>query len=76
MPFLHKLDPKMVIVRGFTNFFFFSRTTGLQLELLIVLIKSLNIFYWKPANKDKLCVILGQNLVQIRSSVVKKVKEL
>ena len=39
-----------------------------------------NIFYWKPAknkqtNKNKLGVVLGQYLSQIRSNVVRKSKE-
>ena len=32
-------------------------------------------FHWKPAKKIKVGVILGQNLGQIRSNVVQKVKE-
>ena len=41
---------KMIIFRGFINFFFY-RTTGFQLKLLI-LIESPNIFHWKPAKKS------------------------
>ena len=38
------------------------RTTGLQLNLLI-LIKFSHIFHWKPAKKkNKVGVVLGQNL--------------
>ena len=53
----------------------FFRTTGLHLKLLI-LIKSPNIFHWKPQEKIKVGVVLGQNLGQTRSNVVKKVKTL
>ena len=48
---------------------------GFQLKLLI-LIESHNIFYWKPAKKIKVGVVLGQNLGQIRSNVVKKSKDI
>ena len=34
-----------------------------------------NIFHWKPAKKVKLGVVSGQNLGQIMSNVVKKVKK-
>ena len=34
-----------------------------------------NIFNWEPAKKTRVGVVLGQNLGQIRSNVVKKVKE-
>ena len=54
-----------------TNFF---RTTGLQLKLLI-LIASPNIFHWKPAEKIKVGVVLGQNVGQTRLNVVKRVKK-
>ena len=70
-PFLHKLDQKIAIFRGFSNF---SRTTGYQLKLLI-LIESPNIFLWKLAKKIKKGVVLGQNFGQIRPNVVKKVKK-
>ena len=50
------------------------RTTGFQLTFLI-LIEFPNIFHWKPAKKIKLGVVLGQNLGQIMSNVVKKVKK-
>ena len=50
------------------------RTTGFQLKFLI-LIESPNIVHWKPAKKIKLGVVLGQNLGQIMSNVVKKVKK-
>ena len=53
---------------------FFSRTTGFQLKFF-KLIEFLNIFHWKPANKIKVGVVLGQNLGKIRSNVVKKVKK-
>ena len=48
---------------------------GFQLKLL-VLIEPHNIFYWKPAKKIKVGVVLGQNLGQIRSNVVKKSKDI
>ena len=41
----------------------------------LVLIEFPNIFHWKPAKKIKLGVVLGQNLGQIMSIVVKKVKK-
>ena len=50
------------------------RTTGFQLTFLI-LIEFPNIFHWKPAKKIRVVVVLGQNLGQIRSNVVKKVKK-
>ena len=50
------------------------RTTGLQLEFLI-LIEFPNILHWKPAKKIKLGVVFGQNVGQIKSNVVKKVKK-
>ena len=40
------------------------------------MIKSPNIFHWKPEEKIKVGVVLGQDLGQIRSNVVKKVKKL
>ena len=40
------------------------------------MIKSPNILHWKPEEKIKVGVVLGQNLGQIRSNVVKKVKKL
>ena len=52
----------------------FLRTTGFQLKFLI-LIEFPNIVHWKPAKKIKLGVVLGQNLGQIMSNVVKKVKK-
>ena len=74
-----KVGPsKNAIFRAFTIFFFFFRTTGLQFKLLI-LIESLNIFHWKPTTTTttkKMGVFLGQNLGQIRSNVVRKVKKL
>ena len=47
---------------------------GFQLNLLI-LIEFPNILHWKPAKKIKLGVVLGQDLGQITSNVVKKVKK-
>ena len=43
---------------------------------LLILIKSPNIFYWKPAKKIKVGVVLGKNLGQIRPNVVKKSREM
>ena len=68
-PFLRNFGQKIVIFRGFTNFFF--RTTRFQLKLLI-LIESLNIFHWKPAKKSKWVGSWGQ----IWPNVVKKSKEM
>ena len=50
------------------------RTTGFQLKFLI-LIEFPNIVHWKPVKKIKLGVVLGQNLGQIMSNFVKKVKK-
>ena len=52
----------------------FFRTTGFQLKFL-KLIEFPNILHWKPAKKIKLGVVLGQNLGQIMSNIVKKVKK-
>ena len=52
---------EVVIFRGFSTFF---RTTGFQLQL-IILIESSNIFHWKPAKKSKVGVVSGQKLGQI-----------
>ena len=52
----------------------FFGNTGFQLKLQI-LIESLDIFNWKAAKKIKMGVSLWQNLGQIRSNVVKKVKK-
>ena len=41
----------------------------------LLLIEFPNILHWKPAKKIKLGVVLGQNLGQIMSNVVKKVKK-
>ena len=71
-PVLHKLGQKIVIFRGFSKIFF--RTTGFQLKFLI-LIELANILHWKLAKKIKLGVVLGQNLGQIMSNVVEKVKK-
>ena len=56
---------------GLANFF---RTSRFQWKFLTELIEFPNIFHWKPAKKS-VGVILGQNLGQIRSNVVKKVKK-
>ena len=68
-PFLHKLGQKLVIFRGFSKKF--VRITGFQLKFLI-LIEFHNKLDWKPAKKIKLGVVMGQNLGQIMSYVVKK----
>ena len=52
---------EVVIFRGFSTFF---RTTGFQLQL-IILIESSNIFHWKPAKKSKVGMVSGQKLGQI-----------
>ena len=70
--FLQKLGQKVAIFGRFSKKDF--RTTGFKLKLLIS-IKSLNIFQWKPAKKIKLGVVLRQNLGQIKSNVVKKIKK-
>ena len=70
--FLHKLGRKIVIFGGFSKKNF--RTTGFELTFLI-LIEFPNILHWKPAKRIKLGVVLGQNLGQIMSNVVKKVKK-
>ena len=62
----------MVIFRGFSNFFF--RTTGFQWKFLI-LVEFPKIFDWKPAKKPKVGVVLVQNVGQIKSNIVKKVKK-
>ena len=62
----------MVIFRGFSKIF--SELLDSKLKFLI-LIEFPNIFHWKPAKKIKVGVVLGQNLGQIRSNVVKKVKK-
>ena len=74
--FAHKLGQKMVIFRGFsrTEYIIFFRTTGFQLKLLI-LIESPNIFHWKPGKKIKVGVVLGQNLGQVTSNAVEKIKK-
>ena len=41
----------------------------------IILIEFSDIFNWKPTKKIKVGVALGQNLGQIRSNVLKKVKK-
>ena len=64
--FFVEVDPKMAIFKGFISFF---RTTRLQLNVLIS-IESPNILHWKPANKNKVGVVFGQNLDQIRFNVV------
>ena len=70
-PFLHKLGQNMIIFR-FQQISF--RTNRFQLKFLI-LIESPDIFNYKTAKKIKVGVVLGQNLDQIRSNVVKKVKK-
>ena len=70
--FLNKLGQKIVIYGGFSKKIF--RTTGFELTFLI-LIEFPNILHWKPAKKIKLSVVFGQNVGQIMSNVVKKVKK-
>ena len=70
--FLHKSGRKIVIFRGFRKRFF--RTTGFQLKFLIF-IEFPNILHWKPAKKIKSGMVLGQNLGQIMSNIVKIVKK-
>ena len=50
-----QVGSKMVIFRGFSNFF---RTTGFQLKLL--LIESPKIFHWKPGKKIEVGVVLAK----------------
>ena len=52
----------------------FFRTNGFQLNFLILILFP-NILHWKPAKKIKLDVVLGQNLGQIMSNFVKKLKK-
>ena len=63
-PVLQKLGQKIVIFRGFSSFF---RTTGFQLNFLI-LIEFLNILHWKTAKKNQIGCGLwakcGPNYVQ------------
>ena len=69
-----KSCPKNGNFQRFQQFFF--RTTRFELKLL-TLIKSSNIFHWKPAKKKKMKVdlVLGQTFGEIRSIFVKKVKK-
>ena len=53
---------------------FHWKPTGFQFKLLIS-IESLNIFRWKATKEIKVGLVLGQHLGQIRSNVVKKVKQ-
>ena len=69
-PFLCKLAQKIALAKVLS---FFFKTTGFQLKLSI-LIESPNIFHWKPA-KNKVHLVLGQNLGQIRCNVVTKSNE-
>ena len=71
-PLLHMLNQNMLSFTGFSKIF--SELIGFQLNFLI-LIKFPNICHWKSAKKIKVGAILGQNLGQIRSNVVKKVKK-
>ena len=52
----------------------FFRTNGFQLNFLILILFP-NIPHWKPAKKIKLGVVLGQNVGQIMSIILKKVKK-
>ena len=40
-----------------------------------MLIESSNKFHWKPQKKIKVGLVVGQNLGQVRSNVVKNVKK-
>ena len=57
--------------RGFSNFFFFLRTSGFQLELLKI-IKSLNLFHWKPAKKTKKVIFTLATLLPTQFSLKTK----
>ena len=73
-PFLHKLGQKIVIFKGFSNFFS-ELPTGFQLKLLI-LIESPKIFHWKPAKKNwsgcGLGVKFGPKLAQYCEKIKKQ----
>ena len=71
-PLFAQFGPKNGNFQRFLQTFF--RTTWFWSKFLI-LIEFPNIFHWKPATKLRLGVVLGQNLGQIRSNVVKKVKK-
>ena len=43
--------------------------------MFLILIEFPNKLHWKPAKKIKSVVVLGQNLGQIMSNIVKKVKK-
>ena len=72
-PIFTKIGPKNGNFWGFWQRFF--RTTGFQLKLLIS-IESHNIsLETSKINRSWQCVVLGQNLGQVRPNVVKKVKK-
>ena len=71
-PIIVEVQPKNGNFQMLQHIFF--RTTESQLQLL-TLIESSNIFHWKRAKRPKVGVVLRQNLGQIRSIVVKKVKK-
>ena len=70
-PFFAQVGSKNGNFWRFYHIFFFFRTTGLQLKLLI-LIESPNIFYWKPAKKS-VCSIAGKKFKL--GPMLKKVKK-
>ena len=71
-PFLHKLGQKIVIFRSFSKIF----SELPEIPINVFNIEFYNIFHWKPAKKKiKVVLVLGQNLGQIRSNVLKKVKK-
>ena len=72
-PYLHKLGQKIVIFRGFSKFFS-ELPTGFQSEFLILIESPKTEHISLETNKKSLGVVLGQNLGQIMSNVVKKVK--
>ena len=43
---------------------------------VINIFESPNIFHWKPAKRNKMGVVWGQNFGQARSKIVKKSKEI
>ena len=70
--FFHKLGQKMVILDVFISKFFQNYWIPIK---VINVTESSKIFHWKQAKNIKVGMALGQNLGQIRSSGVKKVKK-
>ena len=73
IPFLRKLVSKIVIFRGFNNFF---QNYWILIEsILLILIESPNIFHYQNEQKKQSgCGFRGKHLGHIRSNVVKKQK--